>query len=190
MTAFSTKWTKQKLQSLLFGVSTYVLNNFIFGFSRKKSQSPSPCWGYQWKIQGGRIKAIGIPGGYAKIWGKKHGFQGGSKQYNEKILVGVMINSTVSPPQKNSSQHGGYIFFWKSLNSLTRTHLQRLHVKSRYLFLLYVSIDFPHYSSFFKTESTDEVTRRESELLQMHPLIYNMCYNKKKHPNLYILIFW
>ena len=123
MTAFNTKWTKQKLQSLLFGVSTYVLTTSYLAFPEKKSQSPSPCWGYQWKIQGGRIKAIGIPGGYAKIWGKKHGFQGGSMQYNEKILVGVMINSTGNPPQKNWSQHGGGIFSSGKAWTRSREHI-------------------------------------------------------------------
>ena len=36
-----------------------------------------PCWGYQWKIPGVRVKVGGIPGGKHQKLGKKRGFSGG-----------------------------------------------------------------------------------------------------------------
>ena len=41
---------------------------FFIGVFQKKNPSP-PCWGHQWKIPEGRVKVVGIPGVYVKIWG-------------------------------------------------------------------------------------------------------------------------
>ena len=43
--------------------SKEISYTFQWGFPEKKTVTP--CWGYQWKIQVGRVKVVGIPGGYA-----------------------------------------------------------------------------------------------------------------------------
>ena len=36
--------------------------------------SVTPCWGYQWKIPGGKVKTVGIPGGKVKTVGIPGGY--------------------------------------------------------------------------------------------------------------------
>ena len=35
-------------------------------------KSITPYWGYQWGIPGGKVEVVGVPGEYAKIWGKTY----------------------------------------------------------------------------------------------------------------------
>ena len=42
------------------------------------------------KFQVGRVKVVGIPGGYVKIWGGKRGIAGGVKAKKGKIPGGQL----------------------------------------------------------------------------------------------------
>ena len=57
------------------GLILYYSTKCILGFSRKKIETP-PCWEYQWKFPGVRVKVAGYLGG-VKIWGKNEDFQRG-----------------------------------------------------------------------------------------------------------------
>ena len=82
---FCVSWTLA--ESRYFLLDSLVVPWVDWTSPEKKNCNP-PCWRYQWKIPEGRVKVVGIPGGYTKIEEKTWISRGISIQKNGKFQGG------------------------------------------------------------------------------------------------------
>ena len=108
----------------------------LIGLFQKKIVNP-PCWGYQWKIPGGRVKVVRILGGYSKNWEKNMDLEGQCKDM--KISRWVTVNLARNPggSKKSNIIFSGKVYFKNSRYSkiLKIFHIFSTHFELTRIFL-------------------------------------------------------